>query len=71
MQVNNHWMSFREKKKPLFFRWSSKQKCMKLKKKKKILKKIAQSFISLVEESNNVLFFSLLWEGIRDRMLSL
>ena len=34
------------KKKSLFFSCSSKQKCMKLKKKKMILKEIAQSFIS-------------------------
>ena len=38
---------------------------------KMILKEIAQSFISCVEESNVVLFISFLWKGIRDRMLSL
>ena len=36
-----------------------------------ILKEIAQSFISYAEESNVVLFISFLWEGIRDRILSL
>ena len=39
--------------------------------KKKILKEIAQSFISQEEENNVVLFISFLWEGIRGRMLRL
>ena len=34
MHKNSYWMSFK-KKKALFLSWSSKQKCMKLKKKKK------------------------------------
>ena len=32
MHRNSYWMSFKEKKKPLFFSWSVKKKSMKLKK---------------------------------------
>ena len=56
-------------KKSLFLSWSSKQKCIKFK--IYILKEIAQSFISQIEERNVVLVISFLWEGIRDRMLNL
>ena len=57
MHENSYRMSFRGKK-TLFLSWSSKQKCMKFKLKKMILKEIAQSFISYAEESNVVLFIS-------------
>ena len=58
-------------KKSLFLSWSSKQKCIKFYIYIYILKEIAQSFISQIEERNVVLVISFLWEGIRDRMLNL
>ena len=45
MHENSYMNDFEEKKKSSFFSCSSKQKCMKLKK-KMILKEIAQSFIT-------------------------
>ena len=48
MHENSYMNDFEEKKKSSFFSCSSKQKCMKLKK-KMILKEIAQSFITQVE----------------------
>ena len=60
MHGNRFWMSFRGKK-SLFFSWSSKQKCIKLKIYIYIyiLKEIVQSFISQTEERNVVLFINI------------